>query len=407
MNPKRIVIIGAGYAGVIAALRLAGKDRKRQLQITLVSASDVFVERIRLHQLATNQNLPQHSIPKLLGKRPVNFVQGWITGLDPERHIVHVDVQGEAQEIGYDNLVYALGSVAAKSRIPGVAEYTYGIANKAEAAALRERLAQAQPGSRVAVVGGGLTGVETVTEIAEAYPQLHVSLVTAGTPAAGLSSRGQMYVGNTLLEMGVHVHKHTRIARVEAGLLHPETGATIPFDIGVWCGSFEASPLARQAGLAVNTIGQVLVDPYMRSVSHLEVYAAGDSAAFVVDPGAAMRMACATALPMGAHVADNVLALVKGQPEQPFNFNYVVQCISLGRSRGLLQFVRPDDSPKEAALPGRMGAVVKEMICQFAFRSLPMERLFPGSHMWLGMGKQPASFKAWDGSRVAELVRDH
>ena len=406
MNAKRIVIIGAGYAGVMAALRLAGKDRKRQAEITLVNASDVFVERIRLHQLATNQNVPQHSIRKLLGKRPVNFVQGWITALDLERRIVHVDVQGESREIGYDNLVYALGSVAAKSGVPGVAEHTYGIGNKADAVALRERLAAAKAGSRVAVVGGGLTGIETVTEIAESYPQLHVSLVTSGTPAAGLSNRGQMYIGKTLVELGVRVHNHTLISQVEAGLLHTNLGASIPFDIGVWCGSFEALPLARQAGLAVNTIGQVLVDPHMRSVSHPEVYVAGDSAAFMVDPGAAMRMACATALPMGAHVADNVLALVKGQPEQPFNFNYVVQCVSLGRRRGLLQFVRPDDSPKEQVLPGRMGAVVKEMICQFAFRSLPMERLFPGSHLWLGMSKQPVSFETWNGNRVAELVRD-
>lgn len=407
MNTKRIVIIGAGYAGVMAALRLAGKDRKRQTEITLVNASDTFVERIRLHQVATNQALPQHSIRKLLGKRPVNFVQGWVTKLDLGKKIVHVDVQGEMQSIGYDHLVYALGSVAAKVGVPGVVEHTYGIANKAEAAALRERLAQAPAGSRVAIVGGGLTGIETVTEIAEAYPQLYVSLVTSGTPAAGLSNRGQMYIGNTLVEMGIRVHNHTRITRVEAGLLHTETGATIPFDIGVWCGSFEAVPLARESGLAVNTTGQVLVDPYMRSVSHPDVYAAGDSAAFVIDPGAAIRMACATSLPMGAHVADNLLALAGDKAQQPFNFGYMVQCISLGRRRGLLQFVRPDDSPKERALPGWLGAIAKEMICQYAFRSLPMERIFPGAQMWLGQDKTPAGVATLDNSRVAELARDH
>lgn len=407
MNAKRIVIIGAGYAGVMAALRLAGKDRKRQAEITLVNASDVFIERIRLHQVAANQTLPQHSIRKLLGKRPVNFVQGWVSALDLDRRIVQVNVQGEACEIGYDTLVYALGSIPAKSGVPGVAEHTYAIANQAEATALRERLAQAEAGSRIAVVGGGLTGIETVTEIAEAYPQLRVMLVTSGTPAEGLSDKGRAYIARTLEEMGVRVHNHTRISRVEAGMLHTEAGERIPFDVGIWCGSFEAAPLAREAGLAVNAKGQVLVDPYMRSISHPEVYAAGDSAAHVIDPGASIRMACATALPMAAHVADNVLALTKGQPQQPFNFGYMVQCVSLGRRRGLLQFVRPDDSPKEAALSGRMGAIVKEMICQYAFRSLPMERLFPGAQWWMGKGQRPAGLEAWDGKRIAELVRDH
>ena len=407
MNPKRIVIIGAGYAGVMAALRLAGKDRKRQAQVTLVNASDAFVERIRLHQVAANQTLPQRSIRKLLGKRPVEFVQGWVSELDLDQHIVHVDAQGETREIGYDTLVYALGSVAAKSSVPGVAEHTYGIGNKAEAAALRERLADTKAGSRVAVVGGGLTGIETVTEIAETYPQLRVSLVTAGVPAKGFSDRGQAYLVQTFEQMGIAVRAHTAISSVEAGMLHTQTGEPIPFDVGIWCGSFEAVPLAREAGLAVNTKGQVLVDPYMRSISHPDVYAAGDSAAPVIEPGAPIRMACATSLPMAAHVADNVLALVKDRPQQPFSFHYGGQCVSLGRSRGIVQLVRPDDSPTEQVLPGVVGRVIKEMICQFAFRSLPAERMFPGVYMWLGKGKKPVGFETWTDQRVAELVRDH
>jgi NADH dehydrogenase len=407
VNPKRIVIIGAGYAGVMAALRLAGKDRKRQAEITLVSASDIFVERIRLHQLAANQTLPQHSIRKLLGKRPVQFVQGWITALDLNQHIVHVDVQGEAREIGYDNLVYALGSVAAKSGIPGAAEHTYGIGNKAEAAALRERLIEAKAGSRVAVIGAGLTGIETVTEIAETYPQLRVMLVTDGIPAEGFSNRGQAYLAQTFEQMDIQVRDYTAVSSVEAGALHTQTGERLPFDVAVWCGSFEAVPLARDTGLAVNAKGQVLVDPYMRSISHPDVYAAGDSAMPVIEPNAPIRMACATALPMGAHVADNLLALVQSQPQQPFSFHYGGQCVSLGRRRGMVQLVQPDDSPKEQVLPGALGRVIKELICQFAFRSLPIERMFPGAFMWMGKGKQPAGFETWHSSRAAELVRDH
>lgn len=407
MNKQQIVIIGAGYAGVMTALRLAGKDRRRQTEITLVNASDVFVERIRLHQFAANQALPQRSIRRLLGRRPVNFVQGWVCAIDPDQRIVQVDVQGDLREIRYDSLVYALGTIPAKSGIPGAAEHMYGIASKIEAAALRDRLAQAEPGSRVAVVGGGLTGIETAAEIAEAYPQLRVVLVTSGLIAPGFSAKGRAYIEQTLKAFGVEVHHHTSVARVEAGVLYTKAGESIPFDMGIWCGSFEAAPLARESGLAVNTRGQVLVDPYMRSISHPDVYAAGDSAAFVIDPGAPIRMACATALPMGAHVADNLLALAQGKTQQPFSFHYGGQCVSLGRRRGIVQLVHPDDSPKDQVLRGWMGAMVKEMICRFAFQALPLERAFPGSHMWMGKGRKPAGYEAWQDRRVAQPVRDH
>lgn len=388
MNKTRIVIIGAGYAGVMTALRLAGKDKGRRADITLINASDQFVERIRLHQVATNQRLSQHPIHKLIGNRPIRFVQGWITAIDLKRRVVRVKDQGE---IGYDNLVYALGSVSAKSSIPGVNEHTYAIANRPEAQALRQRLTELSPGSRVAVVGGGLTGIESATEIAEAYPQFQVSLVTSGVPAAGLSSKGRDYLAEVFNQLGIQVYAHTHVQRVEAAALILGTNERLPFDACVWAGSFTAAPLAREAGLAVNAKGQMLIDPYMRSISHPEVYGAGDGAAPLEDPGAPLRMACAVALPMGAHTADNVLALLNNQPQEAFNFGYFVQCVSLGRHRGLLQFVNPDDSPQEKILTGRRGALVKEMICQFAFRSLQFERIVPGAHWWPGKGKASVS----------------
>jgi NADH:ubiquinone reductase (H+-translocating) len=392
MKKTRIVIIGAGYAGVMTALRLAGKDKHRLADITLVNPTDQFVERIRNHQFAADVRIRQHSIRKLLGSRPVSFVQGWVTALDVQRRVVQVDVDGETREIDYDKLVYTPGSVAARSNIPGVAEHTYNVATRPDAAALRDRLAELAPGSRVAIVGGGLTGIESATEIAEAYPQLQVSLVTAGAPGKGLSSKGQAYLAKTFEVMGIQVHDHTRVRRVEAGAVITESGARIEFDACVWAGSFEAVPLARESGLAVNAKGQMLIDPYMRSISHPDIYGAGDGAAPVDDPGAPLRMACAVALPMGAHTADNLLALLEGRPQQPFNFGYVVQCVSLGRRRGLLQFVHADDSPQERVVTGRMGAIAKELICQFAFQSLPAERMFPGAFLWLGKGAVPANF---------------
>ena len=80
-DKKQIIIIGGGYAGTLAAIRLAGKTRKEDVQITLVNGANTFFERIRSHQLAANESLPQHKFTDLLAKTGIVFVQGWVTAV--------------------------------------------------------------------------------------------------------------------------------------------------------------------------------------------------------------------------------------------------------------------------------------------------------------------------------------
>lgn len=384
MNSKqkhKIVIIGGGYAGMIAALRLAGKAAGNT-DITLVNAREGFVQRIRNHQLAARQDIRHYSIPKLLGRRPVRFVQGWVTGIDPEGRTVAVTTeQNQQQYIPYDKLVYALGSVAAKPNIPGVSEHTHGIGNIDEAEALRTRLAQLPAGARAVVIGGGLTGIEMATELAESRPDLRVQLVTQGMVGKHLSERGRAYLRKTFADLKIDLTEHTRVQQVEAGQIVTEKG-NIPFDVSIWAGSFGVPGLARESGLAVDSMGRVQVDSLLRSVSHPDIYAVGDSSVFA--DRTPLRMACATALPTGAHAADNLAALVAGKPQQPFNFHYAIQCISLGRNRGLVQLVDTDDGPQERIITGLAGKLIKESICQFTVWGLKFERVMPGSMLWLG-----------------------
>ncbi|PJF21090.1 MAG: FAD-dependent oxidoreductase, partial [Phototrophicales bacterium] len=87
---KHVLILGGGYAGMMAALRLTAKLRahKDDIHITLINASDTFTERIRLHQAAVGKPLPQYSIPKMLKKRNIQFIQGWVTAIEPNQHQV-------------------------------------------------------------------------------------------------------------------------------------------------------------------------------------------------------------------------------------------------------------------------------------------------------------------------------
>jgi len=307
---------------------------------------------------------------------------------------IHLKVVGGETRIPYDYLLYALGSSAQSTGGPGVTEFAYSIARPAESAALQKTLASSRAGARVAVIGGGLTGIETASEIAESYPEFRVSLWTGDRLGPGLSELGRDYIRETLSGLGIEVHERQRIAEVRPRSLVLDNGDEHPQDVSIWAGSFAVSQLARGAGLSVNTRGQILVDRDLRSVSDSRIYAAGDSACFAEDPGAPIRMACATAMPAGAHAADNLAAVIAGQPQEPFRMYYMLQCISLGRRRGLVQWVHGDDKPIEAIVKGRRAAFIKELICRSTTWALRLEKFMPGAYRWPGRGRTESGHAA-------------
>lgn len=386
---QAICILGAGYAGMAAALRLARTAHHLPVTITLINASPVFTERVRLHQVAAATAVRQRPIPDLLRGTSVQFVHGRIVALTPDAHTVTVQTETGTEIRRYDYLIYALGSMPDRDALPGVREHTYAIGDPAAASGIAARLPDlARRGGRVAIVGGGLTGIETASEIAEAYPSLRVQLISAGAIGRGLSARGVDHVRRTLTRLGVSISEHVPIVRVTADALFPAAGGSpIPFDLCIWAGPFRALPLAQEAGWAVNERGQVWIDGAMRVRSHLDVYVAGDSAAFSDDIGVPIRMACATAIPMGVHAADNVRRRVTGEAEQPFAFRYLLQCVSLGRRDGLIQFVRANDAPLERVITGRLAAWIKESVVQYA-RLSAASRPGAGYYVWPKAGRR-------------------
>jgi NADH dehydrogenase FAD-containing subunit len=368
-----ILIVGAGYAGLTAALRLSDLAVRGAARVTLVNGADHFVERVRLHEAAAGRPPRARPLAHILRRSGVRFVRGWVTALDPDSRQIRLATEAGEAALAYDLLIYALGSTADLDSIPGARDHAVGIGDAREVGRLRAGLTAARPGGRVMVVGGGLTGIEAASEIAESHPRLHVTLMTAGALGAGLSARGAAHVRRVFDRLGIEVVEGQRVTQVEAGAVQTAHGARLALDLCVWAGSFRALPLAREAGLSVNARGQILVDAALRSLSHPEIYAAGDAAAFATGggeaPGVPVRMACATGLPMGAQAADNVRARLAGESERAFGFGYFAQCISLGRRDGLIQFVQADDTPVERVLTGRLAVGVKELVCRFAARS--------------------------------------
>ncbi len=390
MTTPKIIILGGGYAGLLMAFRVAGKIGN-QAEITLIDAKPHFVERIRLHQLATQQSVPQRAYSDWLKGKAIRFVQGWVTAIHPNGTTITVQTATGEQHLTYDYLAYALGSITDKSSVPGVAEHAYTVGVEQEAIKLRERLAAvAQRGGNVVVVGGGLTGIETITEFAEQYPTLNYRLVTNGKMGATLSRKGQAYLHNVMERLNIKVSENVSVRKVNAGSVETDNG-TIPAEICIWSGAFRVSPLAKASGIQVNPSGQIVVDRFLRSVSHPNIYAIGDAADLNHAITTPIRMACATAMPMGAYAGKHLIATVKAERlPDPFRFAYAAQCISLGRKAALVQFVNENDQPLERMMTGRAGAMMKEAICRYTVLGLNLERYFPGSFIY-PQSSQPKS----------------
>ncbi|MFE3293741.1 NAD(P)/FAD-dependent oxidoreductase [Rhodococcus sp. NPDC059234] len=363
----RIVVLGAGYAGAIAAGRLAKRLHRDDALITLVNADPEFVERVRMHQLATGQDLRPRPLREVYAGTGVRVRQARVTAVDVDRKTV--DLAG-ADTLDYDSLVYALGSTGTDHGVPGVTEYAHSVAGKQAAFRLRARLSELVSGASVVVVGGGLTGIEAATEIAETRPDLAVSIATRGGVGDWLSDKAQRHLRGALDRLGITVHERVDIARVESTGVVTDAGTEIPAQVTVWTAGFTVHPIAAASSLAVSDAGRIVVDGTMRSVSHPDVYAVGDAANAEGVGGKSLRMSCAAATPMAWQAADALAARLTGRtvPEAPIG--YVSQCISLGRRDGIIQRVTPEDQPTSTVVTGRIAARIKELVCAGAAWSI-------------------------------------
>ncbi|MEU8055475.1 NAD(P)/FAD-dependent oxidoreductase [Microbispora bryophytorum] len=240
------------------------------------------------------------------------------------------------------------------------------MAGKQAALRLRARLSEVKPGGTVLIVGGGLTGIEAATEIAEAHPDLDVAIAARGRVGGWLSDKAQRHLRGALDRLGITVHDHADITRVEADGVVTGADSRIRAQVTVWTAGFTVHPIAAATTLAVSDTGRIVVDASMRSVSHPDVYAVGDAALAEGAGGKPLRMSCASANPMAWLAADVIAARLTGRTVPETTIGYSLQCISLGRRDGIIQRVTPDDQVTSTVFTGRTAARIKEMICASA-----------------------------------------
>ncbi|SFN60160.1 NAD(P)/FAD-dependent oxidoreductase [Mycetocola miduiensis] len=391
-----VVVVGAGYAGVICANRLRSSmtaDEAAGTVIQLINPSPLFYERIRLHEIVAGSR-KSAAIPLADMLHPdIDVVLGTAVRIDATVGSLTVRSGDETlADLQYDTLVYAVGSTSSAHRVPGAAENSYAVGDPATAEAAARVIADGSGRQRIVIVGGGFTGVETASEAAQQWPDAEVTLVTNGPIVGSMRGAARRKITRKLETLGVTILERSPVASVAKTALLFADGPDLPFDVCLWTASFSVPELASGSGLDCDEIGRLRVDEHLRSPEFPNILGAGDAVRLPDPFGRHLRMGCAAALPLGGAAAATILAARRGTPLPVASVGFLLQCISLGRQDGYVQVVRADDSPRPLAFSGWLGARIKEAICRLTVTGPQREAGRPGAY-WAPKGPKVSAVR--------------
>jgi NADH dehydrogenase len=340
---KNIVVLGGGFAGLIAAAGAARKldelkIAKSDIAVTLVNRDPWHSIRVRNYETdLSGVRVPLADVLEPIG---VQLTIGDVTGIDPARRAVTL---AGGRRVDYDGLVFALGSELVRPAIPGLAEHGFDIDTFDAAAKLAAHLTALparppSPGRFTAlVVGGGLTGVEMATELATRLRKISgnepARIVLADRAARIGSNMGDAACGvidEALAALGVETRPAVTLASVDAAGVHLASGEAIAAETVVWCAGMRAQPLAAALPGEHDRFGRVAVDRFLRVEGAAGIFAAGDAARALVDDEHPSVMSCQHARPMGRIAGHNIVCDLVGAPMIPLEIGYYVTCLDLG-----------------------------------------------------------------------------
>ncbi|EHR01166.1 NAD(P)/FAD-dependent oxidoreductase [Bradyrhizobium sp. WSM471] len=342
----RIVVLGAGFAGLWAAIGAARKREEigaagRDIEIRVVDRNPYHNIRVRNYEA----DLGEVALPlsQLLDPIGVSHGIGEVEAIDPVRREISLVRGGGDETLAYDRLVLALGSEVMRPDIPGLAEHVFDVDTYAAALRLEDHLnslgrSAPSPGrSTIVVVGAGFTGIEVAAEMPDRLARAGITgsrrvLLVDPNPAVGatIGAHARPVIDAALASLDVETRLGVRVVSVEAAGLGLSSGEFIPTRTVIWCAGMRASPLAASFPDARDRLGRLLVDPLMRVADVGGVFAAGDVASSVVDGLHPTVMSCQFARPMGRFAGHNVVADLAGLPMLPLRIDWYVTVLDLG-----------------------------------------------------------------------------
>jgi NADH dehydrogenase len=360
---KRVVVLGAGFAGIQAAVDLDRLTRRRdELEIILVADQNYFLFTPLLPQIASSNIDPRHiaqAIRDIRGARNFRYMRSSVCGIDVDRHEVQLDspsdAHGASSPLVYDYLVVAPGSRTDYFGIPGARENTLDFKSLEDAIVLRERVLDlcehadhtADPELRrrlltFVIVGGGYTGIELVTELHDllfryvvkrfrgiSATDVHLIVLEAGSEILrGVHPKLAEHSGRRLARVGIEVRTNTPADRCFPGGVEVKGGEIISAETIVWTAGVRAQQLVEALPGPHDRIGRAIVNDQLQLEGHPEVFIAGDSAAAIASQGAP-RVA-PVAIDHGRLAAHNIAHHLRGEPLESYRYVSKGMLVSLG-----------------------------------------------------------------------------
>ncbi len=350
----RLIIIGAGFAGMYAALSAARlRDIRgvspQDLQIALVSPEPTLVVRPRLYE--PKPETLTAPLLEVLEAIDVDYIQGSAETINTEARTVQImPAKGPRKTLSYDRLVVTTGSRLFRPNIPGLAEHGFSVDSIDDAVALDKHLhgLTKRPAvngrDTVVVAGGGFTGIEAATEMparlreilgTDAKPRVViVERNTAIAPDMGAGARP--IIEEALRNVGVETRLGAGVAALDTTGVTLSSGEHIETETVIWAAGIRAAPLTAQIPAERDNFGRLLVDRCLQVPGVQGLFAAGDAArAACDDEGNYALMSCQHATRMGASAGNNAAAELLGVPTRPYHQKAYVTCLDLGEAGAL------------------------------------------------------------------------
>ncbi len=369
----KVVIAGGGFGGFEAARKLERLLPRHSAQVTLVSVQIFLLYTPLLPGAAAGTLEPRHAVVPLREQlRDTDLRLGSITGADPTRKVVQLTTgDGREQELEYDQLIVAVGSVARTLPIPGLAEHALGMKTLPEAIALRNRLLQSleiaegidHPADREAwltfvFVGAGYAGLEGLaelqdfaTDVLDGYPRCRlqgVRFILVEAQERVMPEVPESLADFTIEELrarGIEVRTSTTIDALTAETATLSTRRrddkveqVVRARTVVWTAGVKPSPVVKRLGLPLDErSGRIVVDRTLKVPDADGVWAIGD-AAHVPDPRDLDRPAPPTAqhaIRQGRTVAHNIVAALSGGAPRTFRYKTLGVFVDLGHGKAV------------------------------------------------------------------------
>lgn len=345
---QRILIIGAGFAGMWSALsaaRLLDQAKKdKAVEVALIAPEPVLHVRPRFYE--ANPTAMQAPLKDVFEAAGVKYIQGSVQHIRPVKHEVEATgPDGKSFALSYDRLVLATGSKLVEPPIPGLKQYSFNVdtlagADKLDAhlAALKD-LPDAPARNTVVVAGGGFTGIETATEMPARLRSILGEkadvkvMIVERAPDIGpdLGAGPRPLIMEALKELGIIWKTNASVTSIDADGLTTSAGERIEAKTVIWTAGVRASALTAQIDAECDSFGRLHVDSELRVKGVPNIFATGDVAyAAVDDAGNHALMSCQHAISLGRSAGHNAAADLIGHPGRPYTQPKYVTCLDLG-----------------------------------------------------------------------------